>query len=911
MSSLCIKYFSKAYPVLISYRSSTSTTSQLKEGAVRKLQVLWGFAVRTGVIASLVCLCLVGLANADNAKASIRKDLNVPAEDLSPALQTVATTYEFQVLYPTSIVKDLKTSGAVGSLTSDEALRKVLTGTGLTYKFLDSNTITVFATPAPSATSAAVDQSKTTQNKAKEGQNNSNSFRVAQVDQGKGSGAAAVGNQASSNAPSGGLAEIIVTATRREESAQNVPGGLQVFSGSDLDRQGANQFADYLLTVPGISFRDQGAGAERIAIRGVSNVAGSDNGITAPTSTTGLYLNDISISDTSNLPDIATYDLKRVEVLKGPQGTLYGDGSMGGAVKMVLNEPDLNEAQMKADTTVSDTQGGGVNYGGRALMNIPLIPEKLALRIAGTYQNLDGFIDNTYNGQSNINSSREYSVRGLLLGQITDKFSAEVLILESAEHQDHFNQEDPSLGDLKIVSVEPEFNNVKNDVFGLTLKYDAGFAELSSISSYYSAQRQQVIRVPVLANPVFGAFGTVTQDPLAFDIALDSVAQELRLVSEGDNRFDWVVGGYFRNKRQRGIGNIFIAQSDLPSVNAGLAADMLPTLPSSGTILATDETDRYKEYAFYGEGTYKIIKGLDFTAGLRWYHETVSEDSLYVGNSILAAASGAFNDTTDYSGVIPKFALAYHITDNHIAYAQASEGFRSGTVNVNQSFQVGGVAAKPDTLWNYELGLKTKWADGRLLLNGSAYYIDWKDVQTFEAATSPISHTEIGFFGNGGNARIDGLEIELAAAPTHSILLGATLGYTHSKMTTVTDGSSILGATLPNVPALTESAFGEFRFQLIRAADSYVRLDAQHIDAQATRPITTTSDGAWVNAYTLASLHAGFDTERWGLAFFIDNISNERAELGRGITGAGAIYNLERYTIARPRTFGLRFSVSN
>lgn len=845
-------------------------------------------------------------------------------QPLAQALEVFAADTGLQLVYRAEITSGLTSKGAHAGLSPEATLQELLRDTGLTFEFVNARTVTIRKSGAHSVQSLSdFDESAG----AARGINNSeirdsgaspkpgfwDGFRLAQNEPSSPSESASsrdeTPSQSSNKNTDNKLEEIIVTANRREQSAQDVAGGLQVFSGSDLDRQGANQFADYLLQVPGVSLRDQGAGAERVSLRGISNVAGSDNGITAPSSTVGLYLDDISISDTSNLPDISSYDLQRIEILRGPQGTLYGEGAMGGAIKMVPNEPKLNQFEARSDITLSGTEGNGFNYGLRGLANIPLVADKVGLRLSGRYQNLDGFIDNVFSGKDNINRSTEYSVRALLLANLTDKFSAEILALQNAQNQDHFGQVDPSLGDLKIYSVEPEFNDVKNSVFGLTLKYDATFATLTSISSYYTAKRDQLVRVPVLATPVFGSFGTVTQDPIAFNLDLHTFAQELRLVSQGDHLLDWVIGAYYREKKQRGLANLLIAQSDLASVNAGLDAAGLPTLPSSGTILSGDTTDTYRQYAGYGEVNYHVLDSLTLTGGVRWFHEDVLFFGDTVGNSLLAGATAVDRHEFPYSRAVPKIGISYRIDNDRMIYAQAAQGFRSGIININRSLQVGGIAAKPDTLWNYELGAKTAWAGGKIQLNGSLYYIDWKRIQTIEIQESPVSGTDIGFFGNGGNARIRGIEFELAAAPMRGIRLGTTFGYTDSEMTKVVDGSSIVGAKLPNVPKITASGFGEYRFQQDRG-DTYIHFDVQHSDRQATRPITTSSDGAWVDGYTLGNLRVGFEAKQgWGVALFINNLWDERAQLGRGITGAGAIFNLERYTIARPRTYGVTFSV--
>ena len=209
------------------------------------------------------------------------------------------------------------------------------------------------------------------------------------------------------------LEEIVVTAERRTQNEQDVATALQAFTGQGLERRGADGFEDYVLSVPGLSFRDQGAGATRIAIRGISNVSASDFAVTTPVSTVGLYLNDVPIQGTSQLPDLNLYDLEQIEVLKGPQGTLYGEGAMGGAIRMTLARPDPTEFSARGEVIGSFTDDGGFNNAGRGVVNIPIAEGSTALRIVGTYRDHDGFVDNIARDEEDANSSSAYSVRAL------------------------------------------------------------------------------------------------------------------------------------------------------------------------------------------------------------------------------------------------------------------------------------------------------------------------------------------------------------------------------------------------------------------------------------------------------------------------------------------------------------------
>ena len=227
--------------------------------------------------------------------------------------------------------------------------------------------------------------------------------------------------------------EIVVTAERREQGVQDIALPIQLFSGRTLERLGADKFEDYLLQVPGVSLRSQGNGASRIAIRGISNIAASDVGGGNTLSTVGLYLNDVPIQGTSVLPDLALYDVQRIEVLKGPQGTLYGEGAMGGAIKMQLTPPDMSATSARGEATLSTTDGATtLSYAARGVLNLPLAQDRVGLRLVGTYKSDAGFVNNIATGERDYNDRRSWSVRGILAANIAEGFDAELLAM--SEH---------------------------------------------------------------------------------------------------------------------------------------------------------------------------------------------------------------------------------------------------------------------------------------------------------------------------------------------------------------------------------------------------------------------------------------------------------------------------------------------
>jgi iron complex outermembrane receptor protein len=874
--------------------------------------MLKSVTIRATLLAFTSSLSIAAYAVADTPK-----QVDIAAGDLSGALIQLSKQYGVDLFYRPEQVHGLITHGAHGELTTEEAVSRLLEGTALKLS-TDSTGAMVITLPTPTAPKStspstgspgnAVGTSQAT-DAEKGGEKKSfwDRFRVAEVDQAKTAvdGSVEKSDTASEGKSASSVEEIVVTANRREQSAQDVPAGLQVFRGAELDRLGANGLENYILTVPNVGFKDQGNGSVHVALRGVSDFGGDDGGLGAQTqSTVGLYLNDVAVSNTSYLPDLGLYDLNRIEVLKGPQGTLYGEGAMGGAIKLILNSPDPTAFSGKSDLTLSDTEHGGFNYRARAMANIPLITDKVALRAVGSYRDDSGFVDNVISGRREDNSGRAYSLRATLSAKLTDQFSAELLALYDYLHQNEFPEVNLAVGGLLSDSTENRFNRSKTSLFGLTLKYDLGFSELSSISSYYEADRNLIQRFE-LAQYVFGPLGTIDQQPYLTDTKLSSVAQELRLVSKSDGRLDWVAGAFYRHKRQDGFFDLFLSDEELTSVNAGAAEAGLPTLPSTTFALSSIE-DAYNQYAVYGESNYKITDKLVFTAGLRWFDETVTYHNTLVGFGVAAGFNSAPpKQEIEDQGVVPKFGLSYRLSPDHLVYALATKGFRSSALNLNQAFGVGGAGATSDNIWNYEIGAKNAWADRHVTANVSAYYVDWSNMQSKESALSPVTHTLLEFTGNGGNSTISGVELELAAAPVDSIRIGFSAGYLDSKLTRSAIGvGAVVGAPLPNAPEWTGSGFAEYRLAVREVGKAYVRLDAKYTDRQATRLITATDDGGFLGSYTIGNARVGFDSSGWNAALFVDNVSDKRAQLGRGLLSLGA-QNAQRVIVTRPRTIGI------
>ena len=817
---------------------------------------------------------------------------DIPSQQLEVSLTVFGVVANQQVLFSEEVVKGKTSSAVVGFYTVSEALEKMLARTSLTYEVTESNVILI-----------RVKQKTTLQNQ----QDNN---RLTKVEAPLSSIQTVHQNQnkkaVSDNYASVAIEEVIVTAAYREQSAQDVAATLQVFEGEKLEQLGAEGFRDYLLTVPGASFRDNGSGAKRVALRGVSNISATDFAAVSSMSTIGVYLNNVPIQGTSLIPDLGLFDLERVEVLKGPQGTLYGDGAMGGAVKMIYTPPNTKMIEGKMAAKLSGTKGGGFNFRTDGVINIPFVRDRVALRIVGSYRNDDGFIDNVLRGKENANDAEDYTIRGMLYAQLTEDFSADILLLRDEQNIDEFTQITRDLGDLELESAENRFTDYTIDLYALTLKYNFPFAELTSVTSRYDRSRNQVDHFSGLAQGYFNKFGKVTQDPYVLKEGLDTITQELRLVSQGDKRLDWIGGVFYRNRIRDSNFFSFIAPEELPDVNAGLAAALFPVLPADGRYVAQIIKDNFQQWAVYAEANFELIEHLELTAGLRWFDERVDNFTKPTGFSVVSFATGPpfFADTGD-SGFIPKVGLSYKIGDRYLLYALASRGFRSSTINTNVTMGLGEIAANADTLWNFEVGGKTIWSNGRLTLNGALFFIDWSEIQILLSDFSPLFMTDLGFLSNAGDAEIRGFEFAFAAMPTKALSFGMTLGYTYSEMVRVS-ADAIKGVTLPNTPEWTVSVYGQCNFPVLDLGEGHIHFNMQYMDEHATQVITTTfPGGAFVDSYVIGNFRVGLKTEKWGIDLFIDNLWNERAQLGRGLAGFGSLLDADRFTIHQPRTLGV------
>lgn len=728
-----------------------------------------------------------------------------------------------------------------------------------------------------------------------------------------------VGNKADKAAV--GIEEVLVTANKREQNVQDIVGGIQVFSGEDLDISGAVGMEDYILQVPGAGYKKEGNGTTNVALRGISNITQVFNGLGDGVSTVGLYLNDVPVRGGASLPDLGLYDLSRIEVLKGPQGTLYGEGAMGGAIRMVLNSPSLQEWGFKGDITASKTRGGDDNYQLRIAAGGPIIEDRLGLRVVATGADMSGYVDYVNRDEDNADSEESRSYRTQFTWAATDKFSADLLLMGQANDLNNFHEMDLTIGDLKNGRVEEQYNNTEFSMAGLTLAYDFDFATLTSVTGVFSSDRENQTRSAFITGLVqtntdgLGSLGLdILSDVLVqfsetvfeeeyqfFTTDQESFSQELRLVSNGDERIDWVVG-------------LYQSATDTASYQRQYSPDM----PVEPDFIVADGVENFEQISLYGEVNIEFLKDFELTLGYRVFKEEnkvfqVAETKGALGLAVTASGQGNPTVTDNESEAeeeLPKVSLSWNVTEDHLVYALASKGFRSGGNNLASQFH-GLNSYEPDTLWNYEIGAKTSWFDGRLILNANIYELDWQNTQAVALVQGNIGGIPAEFIAiqNVGAATVEGGELEFITQPIEGLTVNGSLGINESVIeSTDSTGTIIPGNPLPNQPELTSALGVQYVRHLFGEVSMLARADYTYTDEQNHVAVTRdgagrVNDGDPAPSYEFFNLRLGLESNNWGLTFFVDNLKDIRPILSRNPLLEGD-EDLS-FSTARPRTAGI------
>jgi len=873
--------------------------------------------MRLAVVAA-VCLSMVGLVVAADAHASIKMQTDIPAQGLGPALKTLAKDRGFQVVFRTEVVGDARTHGATGDLTTPEALTKLLEGTSLTYTFLDENTVTILPRAELESGSASDRKSGPTSGGAAQGGDNkegqkSSSFRLAQVDQGSPQGAASVrATESSATAESPRLEEIIVTAQKREERLQDVPVPVTVLNADTLAENGKVLLTDYFSSVPGLNLQPSILGSTFLAIRGITT-----SGFTNPT--VGVVVDDVPFTsstssfDSQEVPDIDPGDLSRVEVLRGPQGTLYGSNSMGGLIKFVTRDPSTDAFTGRVEAGTNDVyNGASPGFSFRGSGNVPL-SDTTAIRVSAYTRQDPGYIDDPPTHSRGVNEAESYGGRAAFLWRPSEDFSLKVsaLFQNTKALGSAMVVSAPGLGDLQQ-NFAPDSGGYDRTVqaYSALATYNAGPFRLTSVTGYSVNHTINTIDtaselgdltqygVPGVFDG-FGVRGTVYVN----NFNTEKLSQELR-ASASLGPWEFLVGGFYTRETDPGEETTVQAEDEITGRVVGVALN---------TRLVADAS-KFQEYAAFADVTYHVTDRFDVQVGGRESWDSESDAPQVSTGPFVPVLDGAASPFVSFAQSAKASTFTYlatprfKITPDLMAYARFASGFRPGLPNSPSLIAEGAPASvAPDKTQDYELGLKGDFFEHTLSVDASAYYIDWKNIQI-----QLINQFGFAYGANGSAAKSEGFELSVTARPATGLTLSAWGAFDNAVLTKDFVNSPSYGRAgdrLPVSSRLSANMSVTQEFPLGTLATGFAGGELSYVgnrlgqfngfeDAAMTIPLPREV----FPGYAKLDLQAGVKKDLWKTLVYVNNVVDRRGVLNGGPTD---LYLPNVTVYIQPRTVGL------
>lgn len=733
------------------------------------------------------------------------------------------------------------------------------------------------------------------------------------------------------------LEEIIVTANRRAERLSRVPASIAAFSQEKMDSQGVRQIEDITRLTPGLNFSRQSyfSGSNtNISIRGIQSNDGA--------ATTGIYIDDVPIqvrslgfSSANVYPKV--FDLERVEVLRGPQGTLFGAGAEGGAVRFITGQPDLENTHIYGRSELAFTEKGDPSYEAGVSVSTPVQTGKLAFRGSAWYRRDGGWVDRTNpeNGtiaDKNANAQDSKAAKLALTWAPTDSlritpgiYYQDIDIDDTTGYWESLSN--PSKGEFRTGYALSQPQHDRYYLPSLTINADFGAVELTSVTAYFDRDQEEMRDYTNFVSEIVGAGPYVTlpgqNAPGYFSEKQNNFSQELRLQSApGDSPWTWVVGGFYSHEKQQSAQANQDSYVDTLIRNAtGGAFNAaswygVPLLP--GDFLYDSRTrSKTEQIAGFGQVDYALTDKLKVTAGVRVAHLKINHEQAAEGP--WAGGTLASDGSTSETPVTPKFGLTYQYDPDVMFYATASKGFRAGGAQtaVPTSFcgadlQSLGLQSSPtsydsDSVWSYEAGTKSYLFNGRVMAEASGYYIEWKDVQ--RSVWLPTCGSS--FINNAGSITSKGFDLSVQGKVTDDVTLGVVLGYTDATFDqTVLGGAGAIlaekGDAAFDGPKFTMTVTGQYDFVLAGNTDAYARFDYTYSSkGPRDNPAVYSYDPVLTNVPSISqvNLRAGVKLEAVDLSVFVNNLTDTHPALGRFHHFAGS--PLTTNSTLRPRTFGL------
>ncbi len=724
-------------------------------------------------------------------------------------------------------------------------------------------------------------------------------------------------------APSDALEEVVVTATRRSEKLQDVPISMSAITGATLENLGAKNFQDYVASIPNLAVgTGAGAGGNGNAFGVSSTRAIAIRGV-AGNNTTGFYLNDTPIPMSL---DPRAVNVDRVEVLRGPQGTLFGAGSMGGTVRLVTRDPNTEAFSGRIAAEGSHVNHGGGGYSVDGTVNIPLMQGNMGLRLNAFSAFDPGLYTRTWGGPQDPRSpSLPYPPGGAPVGSkdhvgaeqstgfsaalsITPKAVDGLAIIPMYMYQ-HTNTNGYPLADYtadnftqtRPLNVPEAFEDTWNFA-GVTAKQETKVGKFVASGTYFYRRAFDYEDTSDINAIVFWGIPYYVPAPLLNILYTKTLTQEVRFESTLSGPFQFVLGAFHSHSDRR-----FYEIYNAPGLNAATGGKLGTDLEYTQNSPNTD-----RERAWFIDATYQITQEFQVSAGVRRAY--LEHEGAYTADGPLNGGFSGPPDTYSIHGehnTAPRFTAKYQFAPNQMLYASAAKGFRIGGTNsklpaicnadlANLGIK-NGDAFKSDSLWSYELGTKNSFAENRIRSRIAAYRIDWKGIQ--QSVYLPCTFNVV---SNSGAARSTGAELEVDMAVIDHLTLNLALGYEKAKITEATVQSrTVVGQPLTGVPKWSASATTQYTVPLGERS-AFIRGQWDFTGARTSFNNVAPPVGRPLGSYSTMNLRAGIDQGPWEVTVFAQNLFDKRGVIGDLIPEGAELAGRPRLFVVRPRTIGLQ-----
>ena len=755
---------------------------------------------------------------------------------------------------------------------------------------------------------------------------------------------AALAAPAEQDAAHGAIEEIVVTAQRREQNLQDVPVSLTVFTGAELDKNNIQAATDYLALTPNVSFTEDGQSGSRglgISIRGINNLVSGEN---AFINSVGVYLDGFSVASVPNqIANPFLADMARVEVLRGPQGTYFGRNSLGGALNLTTRRPG-DEFAGALKLGAENYRRTGETYNLTGMLNLP-ISDTFKTRGVVFYEDNSGAVRNINEGGADDSGHDWLMMRVKAAWEAGDNTTVDFTLMHSDEDQGHDETVPSGVLDLDTVdtllisdAIDPgtgfwpqnrdrlshdldEYNKLKSTLFVVNATHRLSDTwTLEAVAGIIDAEQRRFFDQDLI--------GGVDALSRSNDYDGRSYSGELRLEYSSD-RLDWVTGVLYARDRQRQDNYVAVSSDPTGTING---IGFLPPFPTELGLFLNDKGFDVDSAALFTDLTFHVGDALDVFVGGRYTHDDVENTIRSFG---IAPGPGAPDPAVDPVGFYgsfvnverprstakdsfddfsPRIGLRYEVADDVSVYTTVSKGYKAGGHSVGNNTNAAGSPAfsvpyDEETLWNYELGVKTELFDRRLRMNASAFYLDWNDLQleAFRFLTPGDLSSNFEQTINVQDAEARGFEFEFLALLTDRFTVGGSLGRLDTEITSdetaqITGGFEVelQGLSIPKAPELTWNAFGEYRWPTADSSEYWLRVDfihrdGQYSDIEGLTVLQTTgpspNSGLVRNLpfgefpfrspdYDLVNLRAGYDAERFSIGAFVENLTDEEYYTG-------------------------------